>query len=108
MSANRQDPRVAPKSQDPPAPFRSTIHQKPFPGFVPDEETAIEVATAILKPLFGKEYIGLHRFRAKLTRGIWVVKGQVDWEKVKEPAIIHPPTVQIRKKDGTIFGVQIY
>jgi len=70
-------------------------------GLVPDSDTAIAVAVAIWKPIYGAEEIQRQRpFRAKLFKGVWHVEGSL------------PPGVpggvaeaRIAKKDGRVLYV---
>jgi hypothetical protein len=49
---------------------------KPDGGFVPDEATAVAMAIAVLKPIYGADHIERERpFTAKLEDGIWHVYG---------------------------------
>jgi hypothetical protein len=48
----------------------------PKDGFVPDSETAVKIAEAVLVPVYGREKIESERpFKATLERGIWTVTG---------------------------------
>jgi hypothetical protein len=50
----------------------------PSNGFVPTAETAISVAEAVLKPVYGKDQIESERpFKAVLNGNVWVVTGSV-------------------------------
>jgi hypothetical protein len=50
----------------------------PTNGYVPDEKTAVRVAEAVLGPIFGDELIRSEEpFTAKLSNGVWVVRGTV-------------------------------
>ena len=50
----------------------------PPSGMVPDAETAIAIAVAIWKPIYGAEEIQAQRpFKAKLTKGVWHVEGSL-------------------------------
>jgi hypothetical protein len=80
--------------------------QAPAPkdGYVPDEQTAIELAKVVLKPIIGDSGLKSQEpFHAELHDGVWEVTGR--WNKL-------PPTVrggggvdmQIRKQTGEIIG----
>ncbi len=50
---------------------------RPPHGFVPDKETAIAIAVAVWKPIFGEENIEQEApYQANLVDGIWVVEGE--------------------------------
>jgi hypothetical protein len=45
-------------------------------GFVPDAETAVAIAVAVWKPIYGKEQIEKQvPYHAQLIDGIWIVEG---------------------------------
>jgi hypothetical protein len=47
-------------------------------GFVPDEQTAIAIAVAVWKPIFGKENIENQKpWRAYLVNDTWIVFGSL-------------------------------
>jgi len=51
---------------------------KPKSGYVPDSQTAVKVAEAVLLPIYGKEKIESERpFTAKLKDGVWTVTGML-------------------------------
>ncbi len=51
---------------------------KPKDGYVPDEQTAIAIAVAVWKPIYGKDKIeGEKPFKAQLKNGIWTVTGSL-------------------------------
>lgn len=59
---------------------RVTADQSYVPknGFVPDEETAISVAEAILVPIYGEKQVSSERpFSAELGSDIWTVTGHL-------------------------------
>lgn len=61
-----------------PAPDRGYV---PPNGLVPDAETAISIAVAVWKPIYGTEKIQAQRpFKAKLIKGIWHVAGSLPAE----------------------------
>jgi hypothetical protein len=50
----------------------------PHAGFVPTGEVAMQIAEAVLTPVYGSSVIKSERpFHATLDRGIWIVKGTV-------------------------------
>jgi hypothetical protein len=72
----------------------------PPEGMVPNKETAIKIAEAVLTPIYGKEVVDHEKpFRVELARGVWIIKGA-----------IHPGPggnlyIDISKKDGCILRV---
>ena len=74
---------------------------KPKEGYVPDEETAIQIAVAVWMPIYGEKQIeGEKPYRAKLNNGIWTVEGTLPDEWVGGVAV-----VEIAKEDGRILRV---
>ena len=50
----------------------------PKTGFVPDSDTAVRVAEALLVPVYGKEHIESERpFTATLKNDVWTVEGSL-------------------------------
>jgi hypothetical protein len=49
---------------------------KPSSGFVPDSATAVQIAEAVLIPVYGKEKVESEKpFTAKLENDVWTVRG---------------------------------
>ena len=49
---------------------------KPEKGFVPDSETAVKIAEAVLVPVYGRQKIESEKpFDAELKDGVWTVSG---------------------------------
>jgi hypothetical protein len=49
---------------------------KPERGYVPNSDTAVQIAEAVLVPVYGKKKIESERpFTAKLKDGVWTVSG---------------------------------
>jgi hypothetical protein len=72
---------------------------KPAKGFVPDEKTAIAIAEAVLKPVYGDEHIrGEEPFHATLKGDVWTVDGYLPPNMAGGVA-----TVQINRIDGRIL-----
>lgn len=72
---------------------------KPKEGFVPNEATAISIASAVLGPIYGLDEIDKQKpFSAELKSGVWVVQGSMESRTgVAE--------VSISKRTGTILRV---
>jgi len=71
-------------------------------GFVPDAETAIAIAVAVWKPIYGSKEIEAQRpFRAKLIQGIWHVAGAPLPPEYRGGVA----EAQISKEDGRVLHV---
>jgi hypothetical protein len=79
-----------------------SLAQAPAPkgGFIPDEQTAIKVAEAILSPIYGDKQIASERpFHGTLHGGIWTVEGTLAADSVGGVA-----TIRIDKKSGAVIS----
>jgi hypothetical protein len=79
-----------------------SVAQAPQPknGFIPDEQTAIKVAEAILSPIYVEKQIASERpFHAALHEGVWTVEGTLPagWEG-------GVASIRIDKKTGAIIS----
>jgi hypothetical protein len=73
----------------------------PKDGFVPNEETAIQIAVAVWTPIYGKENIERQKpYKAKLKEGVWHVAGNLPENMVGGVAI-----AEIQKSDAKILRV---
>src|SRR3974390_1733569 len=73
----------------------------PVAGFVPDERTAIQIAEAVLTPIYGADAVKHERpFTATLNNGFWTVVGSLPPGSVGGTAL-----VEISRKDGHIQRV---
>jgi hypothetical protein len=73
----------------------------PKAGFVPDKQTAIRVAEAILLPIYGEKRIANERpFSATLNDNTWRVEGYI-----AEGSDGGVAEVEISKSDGRILHV---
>jgi hypothetical protein len=73
----------------------------PDAGFVPDERTAIQIAEAVLTPIYGAEAVKQERpFTASLKGGVWTIVGSL-----RQGAIGGVALVEISSKDGRIQRV---
>ncbi len=73
----------------------------PDGGFVPDEQTAINVAKAVWLPIYGKKALMFKRYRITLLdNSIWVIEGgnTLGWNG-------GGPFIRIEKERGTILQV---
>jgi hypothetical protein len=71
-----------------------TLTQKPFPGLVPNKETAQKMASLLADSLLGKENESL-AYIAKDKGSYWLVQGYVATD---EPVQARTPTFTIDKK----------
>ena len=73
----------------------------PDAGFVPDDRTAIQIAEAVLTPIYGAEAVKHERpFTASLKDGVWTVVGSLPRGGVGGVAL-----VEISRKDGRVQRV---
>ena len=73
----------------------------PPDGFVPDAQTAIKIAEAVLVPIYGADTIGRQRpFTATLRDGVWIVSGSTPRGAFGGSAV-----VEISKMDGRVERV---
>jgi len=74
---------------------------KPEGGFVPDEATAINIAQAVLTPIYGKEKLEKEKpLVAKQNNGVWIVSGTMQ-KGLKGGVSI----IEILKDDARILRV---
>jgi hypothetical protein len=74
----------------------------PAKGFVPDAETAVKIAEAVLTPIYGASQVQSERpFTARLRGGIWLVVGHLP-----DGADGGVAEVRISKHTGEILGVR--
>lgn len=74
---------------------------EPGDGFVPDAETAVRVAEAILGRIFGEDILAPQRpFRVMLRDGRWIIKGSIP-----EHALGGVAHIEISQGDGRILRV---
>jgi NTF2 fold immunity protein len=77
---------------------------KPAAGFVPNSETAVKIAEAVLAPIYGKEKIELQKpFTAKLKNDVWTVQGTLHCPNSAEHCVGGVAVVEISKTDGRII-----
>jgi hypothetical protein len=74
---------------------------KPPTGFVPDPQTAVAIAMAVWKPIYGEKAIrGKRPYKATLQNGVWSVIGSLP-KGVKGGV----PEAKIAQDDGRILYV---
>jgi hypothetical protein len=85
----------------------------PEQGYVPDSETAVQIAEAVLVPVYGKKHIESERpFIAKLKDGVWTVSGTLHCPDGKGGTTTHcvggVAVVEISKADAHILSMVHY
>jgi len=92
-----------------------TAQEHPNRDYVPNSETAIAIAEAVLVPVYGKNRIESERpFTATLKDDVWTVAGTLYCADGK-PQSDKPPTcvggvavVEISKKDARVISMTHY
>jgi hypothetical protein len=87
-----------------------TQSYKPEAGYVPDSDTAIRIAEAVLAPVYGKNQIESERpFGARLKNGVWTVSGTLHCAGAKDSPSAYctggVAVVEISKDDGRILSM---
>lgn len=73
----------------------------PVEGYVPNAQTAIQIAVAVWSPIYGAKKIQDEKpFTAKLAKGVWIVEGSLPKGWKGGVAI-----AEIAKSDGRILRV---
>ena len=81
---------------------RSGPSEQPSKGLVPTQEVALQIAEAVLIPLYGAESIRRQKpFKVNLSAGVWVVEGS--YHDAGKPTGI--ALVQLRQEDGQLLQV---
>ncbi len=75
---------------------------KPPAGYVPDQETAINIAVAVWTPIYGRDQIEKEKpYKAVLKDGIWYISGSLPTGAVKGGVA----EAEIAKNDGRIIRI---
>jgi hypothetical protein len=81
-----------------------TYGRQPFPGFVPDAETALDVARPVLKRLVGSKRFLQLRFEVRREGNTWVITGRNKEHTVSgqsgEPSFSWSPILRVNKVSG--------
>lgn len=85
----------------------------PKEGYVPDSDTAVRIAEAVLIPIYGKRQIESERpFTAKLKDGMWTVSGTLHCPDGKggttTTCVGGVAVVEISKADARILSMVHY
>ena len=76
---------------------------RPPSGYVPDSGTAVQIAEAVLIPVYGKKEIESERpFTAKLEKNTWIVNGTLRCPDGKEMCFGGVAVVKISKTNARI------
>ena len=74
----------------------------PPAGYIPNDETALAVARAVLTPVYGKKVLADEEpFKATLTKGTWLVRGTLGGGKAEDRGGV--AAVWISKRTGAIL-----
>jgi hypothetical protein len=80
---------------------RSAAPYQPVDGYVPDPETAVRIAEAVLERAFGDEVMADQRpLRVMLQNDLWIITGSMP-----EHAAGGVAYIEISKRDGRIIHV---
>ena len=79
----------------------------PQSGFVPDQQTAVLIAEAVLTPIYGRKHIESERpFTARLEGNRWIVKGTLPKAKSANQIVMGGTAMaEIDKADGRVIAV---
>ena len=74
---------------------------------VPDQQTAVRIAEAVLIPVYGEKHTKSEEpFTARLNGTRWIVKGTLGKARHKDEIVVGGTAmVEIDKKDGRILAV---
>jgi hypothetical protein len=77
------------------------VTYRPLSGYVPDKQTAIQIARAVLVPIYGSKLVKSESpLSAKLEDQIWVITGRPPKEDIGGYV-----TIKISKQTGEILQV---
>jgi hypothetical protein len=78
----------------------------PPQGFVPNEQTAIQIALAVWAPIYGAENIDRQRpFRTRLRGNVWTVEGSLPPAHGGNVMLGGTALAEISKEDGRVLRV---
>ena len=73
----------------------------PENGVIPDEVTAVAVATAIFRPVYGKDAVDKFLpYHAQLDHGVWTVYGTLP-----SGSVGGTPELRINRHDGQVLEI---
>jgi hypothetical protein len=86
-----------------PGDYSGTEGRLPGEGFVPNPKVAVEIATAVLNEIYGKNNIDKETpFFVNLENGIWIIEGQMETDPNIKGGVAY---IEIRKSNGEILKV---
>lgn len=98
--------------------YSSDAHWNNYLSFtyaVPDEETALKIAKAVIVAAYGEDLMLRHepyRVRFNETTQAWLVVGTIPlpdgWDMEGPPPLGQAPEIIIRKSDGKIMRIVYY
>jgi hypothetical protein len=78
-------------------------------GFIPNAETAIAVARAVLIPIYGADTIRREEpLIAEQKADRWIVRGTLNCGRGRDECIWDTAEIEIAKNDGHIFRITHY
>jgi hypothetical protein len=81
---------------------RSGASERPSNGLVPTQDVALQIAEAVLIPLYGTKRIRRQRpFKVNLAAGVWTIEGS--YPEATRPTGV--ALVQLRQEDGQVLQV---
>lgn len=82
----------------------------PKEGYVPNSDTAVQIAEAVLIPVYGKKHIQSERpFIAKLKDGVWTVSGTLRCpDGTTTNCVGGVAVVEISKADARVLSMTHY
>jgi len=84
----------------------SPHNYKPPEGYVPDANTAIQIALAVWLPIYGQKQIDSEKpYKAILKDGVWTVSGSMPPSRPGRIMVGGVAVAEISKVDGTILRI---
>src|SRR3990167_4725638 len=79
---------------------------KPRDGYVPDAQTAVKIAEAVLVPIYGEGVIGKEKpLVAELNQDVWTVNGTLNCPDPASDCLGGVAVIEISKDDARILRV---
>src|SRR5689334_3181513 len=93
--------------------FSICFATEPKRRFVPDKDTAVKIAEAVLIPIYGRKQIESERpFKASLQKGVWIVTGTLHCKdqqgQVTESCKGGTAVLELSEEDARILSVMHY
>ena len=78
----------------------------PREGYVPNQETAVRIAEAVLIPIYGEKLVARERpFHATVKEKVWTVSGTLHCPDGGNACFGGTAMVQLSKEDGRILYI---